>query len=357
MKTKKTVIELWKRGRLGQRQMELKEFDEIQEVKKRTYPQNWQAYNLAQQTEKIYLMDILVELVGYIPFPTNKKSVGRKPISWQDKVLYLAFQAYNTKSSRRCIADLEISRQLGYLDKTPHFNTILKILKEPGMTPILKHLVTVSGLPLQEVETDFATDATGFGTSIYSRWFDVRVGKDIDKRQYLKAHITCGTKTNIITAVNITPGTAADSPQFVDLITTTKRVFDIREVSADKAYSSKANLDFVSSIGGIGYIPFKENTSQKSRGSFVWRRMLRHYTYEKETFMEHYHKRSNSESTNHMLKIKFGGYLRSKTVVGQSNEILAKCLCHNICVLIQEALELKIPIDLKKCADFEIEHK
>jgi len=34
--------------------------------------------------------------------------------------------------------------------------------------------------------------------------------------------------------------------------------------------------------------------------------------------------------------------LRSKTEIGQDNEILCKALCHNICVLIQEMFELGI---------------
>ena len=46
----------------------------------------------------------------------------------------------------------------------------------------------------------------------------------------------------------------------------------------------------------------------------------------------------------------------SKTDVGQTNELLAKCLCHNLCVLIQEAFEIGIELDFKKCASYEIAH-
>ena len=43
-----------------------------------------------------------------------------------------------------------------------------------------------------------------------------------------------------------------------------------------------------------------------------------------------------------MVKAKFGTSVRSKTPVAQVNEVLAKILCHNICVLIQSAYELGI---------------
>jgi hypothetical protein len=41
-----------------------------------------------------------------------------------------------------------------------------------------------------------------------------------------------------------------------------------------------------------------------------------------------------------MIKMKFGGTVRSKTLVAQVNEVLCKVLCHNICVLIQSIYEL-----------------
>jgi transposase len=59
-------------------------------------------------------------------------------------------------------------------------------------------------------------------------------------------------------------------------------------------------------------------------------------------FLEYYHKRSNAETTFHMIKSKFGDSVRSETEVAQINEVLLKVLCHNICVVIQEMFELGI---------------
>ena len=41
-----------------------------------------------------------------------------------------------------------------------------------------------------------------------------------------------------------------------------------------------------------------------------------------------------------MIKAKFGGSLRSKSYEGQVNEILAKVICHNLCVVILAIHEL-----------------
>jgi len=58
--------------------------------------------------------------------------------------------------------------------------------------------------------------------------------------------------------------------------------------------------------------------------------------------MQHYHKRSNVESTFSMIKAKFGGSLRSKARTAQYNEALCEILCHNICVVTQPMYELGI---------------
>ncbi len=70
--------------------------------------------------------------------------------------------------------------------------------------------------------------------------------------------------------------------------------------------------------------------------------MWLHYQYRRDDFLDHYHKRSNAESTFAMIKVKFGDSLRSKGDAAQVNELLLKVLCHNICVLIHSIHELGI---------------
>jgi len=332
-------------------------YEQFEQKKNGKYTQDWQAYNRAQMREKIFIMNILDELLCYIPFP-ERNGVGKKPISFRDKIFYLVLQAYNIKSSRRCIADLEIARRLKFVTRTPHFNTVLKCLKDSSLIPYLKHLIQVSGMPLQQVESDFAVDSSGFSTSLFGRWFDARTGNESEKRKYVKIHLTCGVKSNIITAVNITKGNFGDSPQFEGLIKDTDKIYNIREVSADKAYSSRKNLQLVSDLGGIPFIPFKRNikATSRARRSGIWKKMLLLFSSHIDEFNHHYHKRSNSETCFHMLKRKFGSHLRSRTETGQANEILAKCLAHNLCVLVQEAFEIGIILDFQKCADIQIAH-
>ena len=83
-------------------------------------------------------------------------------------------------------------------------------------------------------------------------------------------------------------------------------------------------------------------TTRRDGGNYLWRRLWGYYQFQREEFLGHYHKRSNIESTNSMIKGKFGGKLWSKTLAGQTNEALLKVLCHNLVVLVQSIYELGI---------------
>ena len=74
----------------------------------------------------------------------------------------------------------------------------------------------------------------------------------------------------------------------------------------------------------------------------LWERAFHLYSFNRAEFLQHYHKRSNVETTFSMVKAKFGASVRAKTPVAQINEALTKVLCHNICVLIGSIYELGI---------------
>jgi transposase len=122
--------------------------------------------------------------------------------------------------------------------------------------------------------------------------------------------------------------------------------FVVREVSADKAYASARNYDAIDGHGATPFIAFKANHT--GRGSRLWQRMFHHFSLHREDFLAHYHKRSNVESTFSMIKAKFRDNVRSRTPVAMVNEVLCKLICHNVCVLIQEAHELGIAIEFQE---------
>ena len=88
----------------------------------------------------------------------------------------------------------------------PSYNSVFRYLEAEALTPYLYELIKTSSLPLKSVEHDFAVDSSGFSTGQFIRWMDVKYGKEEDRRMWLKVHLMCGVKTNIITSVEISDG-------------------------------------------------------------------------------------------------------------------------------------------------------
>jgi transposase len=313
-----------------------------------TYKQEWQAYNQAQTNEKAKFHELLYALCQNITDIPRKQGAGRNRLPLGEMIFCVVFKVFSLVSGRRFISDLMEAQRRGYISKTPHFNSIFNYLELKEMTVCLKDLIIESSLPLRTVEGNFAVDSSGFSTGQFKRWFNTKYGngESIEKGEWLKVHIICGCQTNIVTSVEVTEGTAGDSPQFKPLVETTAENFVMNTVVADKAYSSGPNLQLVLVKGAQPYIPFRSNsTGGDKRSSSTWKRMFHFFMYNQEEFMRHYHKRSNVESTFSMIKAKFGERLRSKSETAQKNEVLCKILCHNLCCVIQSMYELGIDVD------------
>ncbi len=309
-------------------------------TKKLSYTQNWTAYNQAQTQQKELFIRLLRDVCSTIPQP--EYTFGRPKLPLADMVFAAAFKVFSTFSLRRFQADAKAAKENGYLDKVPCYSTIGVYMEKSELTPVIRELIKITSLALASVETDFTIDSSGFGTSRFVKWFDHKYGKDKDVRTWVKAHMVCGVKTNIVAAVELTMGNEHDSKFLPELVMQTAQNFDVKEISGDKAYSSRANLQLIGDLGATPYIPFRKGTTGKSHGSVMWKKMYHYFEFKNEEFLEHYHKRSNAETTFHMIKSKFGDSVRSKTEVAQLNEVLLKVLCHNICVVIQEMFELGI---------------
>ncbi len=183
-------------------------------------------------------------------------------------------------------------------------------------------------------------DSSGFTTSRFVRWFDHKYDVVRQQHEWVKVHLTCGVKTNIVTAVEIRDKDASDTKLLPNLVNTTAQNFRLREVSGDKGYASLNNHDVIGSHGAVPYIAFK--SSHNGAGGGLWAKMFHYFQFRRDEFLGHYHKRSNVESTFSMIKAKFRDHVRSKSDVAMVNEVLCKIVCHNICCLIQESYELGI---------------
>ncbi len=308
--------------------------------KKPTYGQNWKCYDEAQTTEKRRLQVLLADLCAGVPdVPWNK--IGRKPVPVADRLYAIIFKVYCGMSARRCMTDLRDAQEAGHVSRIANWSNVCKFFRDPDLTEPLRELVARSALPLRTVETDFAVDSSGFSVCRFVRWIDEKYGVERSGRDWVKVHICTGVKTNVVTAVEVRDRDANDSPLLPPLVKATAASgFTVREVSADKGYLSAENVDTIAALGGTPFIAPKSNTTGAVGGLFE--RMYHYYSFNREDFLRHYHKRSNVESTFSAVKRKFGDAVRSKDATGMVNEALCKFVCHNLCCVILSQIELGI---------------
>jgi transposase len=302
---------------------------------KRTYRQNWPAYNAAQVNEKQQFQALLHDLCRGIEEPVPGRGRPRIPLS--DAIFSARFKVYSTVSGRRFMSDLRDAHGRGLVRRMPCYNSIFNVFESPETFPVLQSLVVESAVPLKPLETKFACDSSGFSSSRFDRWYDHKHGKHQIQRAWVKAHVMTGVRTNVVSAVEILGQDANDSPLLKPMLATTAINFQVDEVSADLAYSSRSNLAAIDAAGAFPAIPFKSNATPASGG--LWAKMYHYVSLNRDEFLSRYHLRSNVESTFSMVKAKFADGVRSRLDTAMKNEVLAKLVCHNICCLISAMYE------------------
>ena len=133
------------------------------------------------------------------------------------------------------MTDLREAQAKGYIQKTPHFNTIFNTLENPALTPILCALITESSLPLKAIEVDFAVDSSGSTTSRFHRWYDHKYGAIRQQHEWVKVHLMCGVSTHVVTAVEIRDKDTSDTKLLPALVDATAANFKLRKCQPTKA--------------------------------------------------------------------------------------------------------------------------
>src|SRR5438552_1782336 len=97
---------------------ETQTFTETVTVKK-TYKQEWSAYNRAQTHEKERFLSLLDELCKGIEEPIQCNGRPRLPLA--DMVFASTFKVYSTVSGRRFMSDLRDAQSKGYFTRAPQY--------------------------------------------------------------------------------------------------------------------------------------------------------------------------------------------------------------------------------------------
>ena len=303
---------------------------------------DWSAYNAAKTAQTPTFHRMLAHLCSGIPKP-EKRGRGKPPMALADMTFAVVDKVYRRLPSRVFDGDLQDSLREGWIGKKPHFNTVCDYMSSPALTPVLHDLIAITSLPLVGVEKHFAIDSTGFSPSQTVNWHRRKHERVPDTKGWIKGHFVCGVETKIVTAAEVSDRRSHDTKFFEPLLRETDQNFEVKYISADKAYLWSQNLDVAWELGAVPLIPFKTNTVPPPDDGSVWTKMWHFFTYQQDEFLRLYHQRSNVENGVSMVKNNQSPILLSKSPVGQKNELLCKFIAHNLCVLVKAMYVMGIP--------------
>ena len=315
---------------------------ENDEKKKRpTYQRDWRKYDASKKYEEEHFEVLLADLSGLVRQPQYER--GRPQLSVADVVYCVCRMVYGGQSRRIVMSSLRRAQGRGFIAQVPSPSSLSRYMKHPALTPILKHLIRQSTLPLAGLDNGvFAADATGFSARVYDRWFDHRFGRLTRRAQWVKAHCVFGTTTKIVTAVEVTNGDAHESPFLPDLVKDTLTEHEVMDMCVDLGYFGDPNFEAADALNVNLIVPFPARAKESSpdrRPNGPWERAYHYFHLHHEQFRKRYHRRSISETGIGMTKKRFGGFVRGRTLTAQFNEVLCKVLAHNICCLITAMYE------------------
>ncbi len=113
---------------------------ETVKVTRKTYPQEWPAYNAAQTQEKRLFQYLLHQLCQGVGSPAQH-GAGRRCLPLEDMIFAMAFKVYSTFSGRRFMTDLRDAHAKGYTSKLPCYNSIFHYFEMDMLTPYLLMLI------------------------------------------------------------------------------------------------------------------------------------------------------------------------------------------------------------------------
>jgi transposase len=303
---------------------------------------------VANQVNRDFERLILLSIIGAVRTanaPWGCNSFGRP--CWDPRIVavcvFVKVSLCKTYDSIEAYlkANTLAAQRLG-VEQLPGHSVIARGMPKMSTTYIrlISRLVTFQ---MRRRGMDIAVDSSGFSLKTSSKWFDIRIKRKSEKKDYLKLHIVIDVDTGIIWHFTITDWKGADAKQFKRLIRDLSR---IHKAAGDKAYSSRVNCQAVVDKGGKPFLRFKANATAKAKGYLAWQISFRAYSDNPDEWMDEYHIRSMVEAAFSSIKRCFGPDIKSIKGWLKRRELAIKVLAYNIkrVLYIERAKDLGIPL-------------
>jgi len=288
------------------------------------------SYDSAKSRHSQFLVDELIKLTNMVP---DRTSPFGRPSDFPLPALFvlLGLKFDSDLGYRTFVAQLKFNRHLFErlgLAKSPSYSILQQALKRLDTQLLHKmyHLLARKRPPPRKI----AVDSSGFSHSTGGEWMSLRFKKTL-KRRFHALHNAVDTDTLMVNASRVCARPGGDEKHMTALV---RRVppSDLKVVYSDKAYISRKNVQCIHDLGAYSAIELKKRLKAQSRGYRGYKELIREYRRNPEAWKKKhsYGKRCLVETVFGMMKVRFGGGLRSRGHRQQRRELLFKVVLHNI---------------------------
>jgi len=184
-------------------------------------------------------------------------------------------------------------------------------------------------------------DSTGIRLVTSSAWYDIRIGRKNIKRDNVKLHLALSASRNLLVEYKITGVKRNDSPQLGFLLRNLKEVL---RVIGDAGYLSRKNCDITVTKNGTPFFMLKKNTTNKSKTSRAWKRMVDFARQHRRLFEKIYNVRSQIEGVNAALKKRYGHFVRAVKRKARNVQLALRIIAFNIKQLLYDATARRLGV-------------
>jgi hypothetical protein len=322
------------------------------------YKRNVKAYDEHLRTEYLELMFMLKHLlpsIGPVLDVREQKKRGPKITPLADLLFGALMHAHHNWSFRRTEGMLALYAHPSIALTSPDYpraDFLYKFVRSYETTHVLRDLLALTAEPFRMFgKMTVATDGTGASTNRFDDWM-VEGKHGIENREHRgwrKAHVACDVDTLAIVACYVTDKDVSEKRIILNNIIPElwERDYDIETMLLDGGYNATEIRDvIIGKLKATPYIPWAGNS--KRAVSRKWRNKIENAalieeiyhkfkTDEGKAFKEIYRYRVKVELLFSSIKTRFGGSVRALEGAGPENEILLKCICHNLHMLLLAA--------------------
>ena len=284
--------------------------DLIKDVRSRKYkyvpveekPIDWRSYKEAQINEMNDYLVLVREIIDEIHRELgdiDQGRVGKPPKSCFDRAKAIMLQQYFEASNRVAEGLARLFKEkLGIKDELT-YKDIETAYESPYVVMVLKLLFEKTNEPVAGLEHEFSGDGTGLPTSIKQNYENDK-GDSKKMRLYDKLVCVVGTKYKLLSAAEITEGTANESPFVVPLLKESSSMHNNMKLFCyDSAAYSLDIIDYITDVLHAEPRIFPPvNAVLKTYGSMSKKLMLLDFLNNTQQWLRQYHTRSVSESRN-----------------------------------------------------------